>query len=263
MAMSKTISRPDLDTLRNAKRLLENPSLAAKITNYIGMPIEKAFHMLPSRWSDTVNQVTRVSLEKALDFAVRTIDDGASPKSSNKIHKMIVAVTGAAGGAFGLAALAVELPISTTVMLRSIADVARSEGEQIKLPEAKLACLEVFALGGHSKKDDSTETGYLAVRAALSRTVSDAAQYISQHGLTHQGAPAVVRFVAEVASRFGITVSEKVAAQAVPVLGAAGGALINTIFIDHFQDIARGHFIVRRLERKYGADLVKEEYLKL
>jgi hypothetical protein len=66
-----------------------------------------------------------------------------------------------------------------------------------------------------------------------------------------------------VASRFGITVSEKVAAQAVPVLGAAGGALINTIFIDHFQDIARGHFIVRRLERKYGADLVKEEYLKL
>jgi hypothetical protein len=148
-------------------------------------------------------------------------------------------------------------------MLRSIADVARSEGEPIKLPEAKLACLEVFALGGRTKKDDSTETGYFAVRAGLNRAVSDAAQYISQHGITHKGAPAIVRFVAEVASRFGITVSEKVAAQAVPVLGAAGGALINTVFIDHFQDIARGHFIVRRLERKYGADLVKEEYLKL
>jgi hypothetical protein len=157
----------------------------------------------------------------------------------------------------------VELPISTTVMLRSIADVARSEGEQIKLPEAKLACLEVFALGGRSKKDDATETGYLAVRAALSRAVSDAAEHISRHGLVHQGSPAIVRFIAEVASRFGINVSEKVAAQAVPVLGAAGGALINTIFIDHFQDIARGHFIVRRLERKYGAELVREEYLKL
>ncbi|HWP91199.1 MAG TPA: EcsC family protein [Thermodesulfobacteriota bacterium] len=257
------ISRHDLKQLRYAKSLLENPSLAAKITNYIGMPIEKAFRMLPPRWSDTVNQVTRISLQKALDFAVKTIDDGASPKYSNRIHKMIVAVTGAAGGAFGLASLAVELPISTTVMLRSIADVARSEGEQIKLPEVKLACLEVFALGGRSKKDDATETGYLAVRAALSRAVSDAVEHISRHGLVHQGSSAIVRFIAEVASRFGINVSEKVAAQAVPVLGAAGGALINTIFIDHFQDIARGHFIVRRLERKYGAELVKEEYLRL
>lgn len=261
--MSKIISRRDLNELRYAKSLLENPSLAAKITNYIGMPIEKAFSMLPPKWSYTVNQVTRASLEKALNFALSTIDEEGTPKSSNKIHKMIVAVIGAAGGAFGLAALAVELPISTTVMLRSIGDVARSEGEQIKLPEAKLACLEVFALGGRSKKDDSTETGYFAVRAALSSAVSDAAQHISQHGLTHQGAPAVVRFIAEVASRFGITVSEKVAAQAVPVLGAAGGAFINTIFIDHFQDIARGHFIVRKLERIYGADVVKKEYLRL
>lgn len=261
--MSKSISRRNLKELKYAKSLLENPSLAAKVTNYIGMPIERAFSLLPPKWSETVNQVTRASLEKALNFAVNTIDDGEVPKSSNKIHKMIVALTGAAGGAFGLAALAVELPISTTVMLRSIADVARSEGEHIKLPEAKLACLEVFALGSRSKRDDASETGYFAVRGALGSAVSEAAQHITQHGFTHKGAPAIVRFISEVASRFGITVSEKVAAQAVPVLGAAGGALINTIFIDHFQDVARGHFIVRRLERNYGADLVKKEYLKL
>jgi hypothetical protein len=33
--------------------------------------------------------------------------------------------------------------------------------------------------------------------------------------------------------------------------------------MNHFQDVARGHFIVRRLERKYGVDIVKDEYQKL
>jgi len=54
-------------------------------------------------------------------------------------------------------------------------------------------------------------------------------------------------------------VSEKVAAQAIPLIGAAGGALINTIFIDHFQNMARGHFIIRRLERRYDKDLIGQE----
>jgi hypothetical protein len=42
-----------------------------------------------------------------------------------------VATTGGVGGLFGLPALAIELPISTTIMLRSIADIARSEDEDI------------------------------------------------------------------------------------------------------------------------------------
>ena len=56
------------------------------------------------------------------------------------------------------------------------------------------------------------------------------------------------------------TQDEKVAAPAVPVIGAAGGALINTLFLDHFQDMARGHFIVRRLERVYGHEIIKKAY---
>ena len=35
------------------------------------------------------------------------------------------------------------------------------------------------------------------------------------------------------------------------------------IFMNHFQHVARGHFIVRRLERKYGVDAIKGEYQKL
>jgi hypothetical protein len=158
--------------------------------------------------------------------------------------------------------LAIELPISTTIMFRSIADVARSEGEAIKELETKLACLEVFALGGQTRSDDATETGYFAVRAVLTKTVSEAAEYIAEKGMIKQGAPVLVKFINAVAARFGIVVSEKVVAQAIPLIGAAGGAVINAIFIDHFQDIARGHFIVRRLERSYGKELIREEYEK-
>jgi hypothetical protein len=183
--------------------------------------------------------------------------------SSNSLHKVIVAATGAGGGAFGLAGLPVELPVSTTIMLRSIADIARSEGEQIKTPGAKLACIEVFALGSHSEVDDAAEIGYFTVRAALAKTVSEAAKHIAEKGLSKEGAPIIARFVAQVASRFGITVSQKVAAQAVPVVGAAGGAIVNLLFIDHYQDMARGHFIVRRTERTYPPEVVKNAYMKL
>jgi hypothetical protein len=95
---------------------------------------------------------------------------------------------------------------------------------------------------------------------ALARAVTEAAEFIAERGLVREGAPAIVRLIAQIASRFGAAVSEKVAAQAIPVIGAAGGAIVNLMFIDHFQDLARGHFVVRRLERVYGADVVRDAY---
>jgi hypothetical protein len=157
----------------------------------------------------------------------------------------------------------VELPVSTAIMLRSIVDIARNEGEDIQLVETQLSCLEVFALGGRSSSDDGAETGYFAVRSALASAVSDAARYLAKKGLVNKGAPAIVRLVSVISSRFGVVVTEKAAAMAVPAIGAAGGALVNTLFIKHFQDMARGHFIVRRLERRYGLDRVRESYEKL
>ncbi len=257
------ISTEDLGDLRYAKSLLERPSLAARITNFVGTPIEKAFKLLPARWSDMVSRITQSVIGGALQMAVATLNDRGPRRSWDAAHKILVTVTGAAGGAFGLPALAIELPISTTIMLRSIADIARSQGERIRLPDGMLACLEVFALGGRAGSDDAAEVGYFAVRAALARTVSEAAQYLAERGLAQEGAPVIIRFITQVASRFGIVVSEKVAAQAVPILGAAGGAIINLLFIDHFQDMARGHFIVRRLERTYGPGLVRAAYGRL
>jgi hypothetical protein len=96
-------------------------------------PIEKGFKHLPAKWKGVVQSVAEKSLKKALSFAVKTMDDKTRPASSDKTHKILVFATGAGGGSFGLPALAVELPVTTTIMLRSIADIARSEGEQIRV----------------------------------------------------------------------------------------------------------------------------------
>jgi hypothetical protein len=263
MGSAMPLSPKDLEDLRFAKSLLENPSLGAKISNIIGIPIEKGFELLPAKWSEIINDATRETLQKALDFSVHTMDAHEPRPSANLMHKIMAAATGAGGGAFGFPALPVELPLSTMIILRSIADIARSEGERITSPEAKLACIEVFALGGRSRRDDATKTGYFQVRAALARVVSEAAQYIAERGLAEEGAPAIVRLIAQIASRFSVSVSQKAAAQVVPIVGAAGGALVNLVFIDHFQDVGRGHFIVRRLERAYGADEVRRAYDEL
>lgn len=258
------LEKNDLQDLKKAKTLLENPGIAAKITNLIGMPIEKGFQLLPENWNIKIGEIVQFALTKAAQAAIFTMKGHSgkesSTESSNTWHKLAVATTGGIGGFFGLVALSIELPISTTIMLRSIADIARSEGEDIFEDEAKLACIEVFALGGQSSTDDASESGYFAVRAALAKSVSEAIEHIAGKGFAEEGAPALIRFIIQVAERFSVQVSEKVAAQAIPAIGAAGGSLINTLFIDHFQNMARGHFIVRRLERKYSPEIIKMKY---
>lgn len=258
-----TLSSSEIEDLRTAKLLLETPSLAAKFSNLVGAPIEKGFELLPKKWNVVVNDAARKSIETALNVALWTMDHSQPAPPSNWWHKLAVGTTGAAGGAFGLAALTIELPVSTTIMLRSIADIARSEGENLKMPDARLECVQVLALGGRSKSDDGTEIGYFAARAAMAKAVSEAAAHLAEKGLTQKGAPAIIRLIAQIASRFSIVVSQKAAAQAVPVVGAFGGAVINTLFIHHFQDMGRGHFIVRRLERVHGPEEVKRIYKEL
>jgi len=254
------LSPSDLDDLRRAKSLLENPGMAARLTSLLGMPIEQSMAFLPERWAGVVQKTTMAALSSAMRFAILTMGKKRNPKAAAGIHKFIVSAAGGAGGAIGLPGLAIELPVSTMVILRSIADIARSEGEDITDPEVRLACLEVFAFGGHSGRDDAAETGYFAVRTALAQAVSEAAKHLAEKGISQRGAPALVKLISQVAVRFNIAVSEKAVAQAVPIVGAASGVAINAVFIDHFQRMAQGHFIVRRLERKYGAVSVKAAY---
>ena len=141
------LSSEEREQLANAKFLLENPSLAVKITDAIGTPIEKGFGRLPAGWQASIQKTTNKALMSALNVAVGTMNNKKSATSSRNLHKGLVALSGAVGGAFGLPALAIELPVSTTIMLRSIADIARSHGEEISKIEVRIACLQVFALG--------------------------------------------------------------------------------------------------------------------
>ena len=249
----------DAQALRDAMELLEHTSLAARVTNILGKQIELATTLLPRPARAIASRATTQALRFAMSATLKSMDALQRPASRN-LHKALAAGSGALGGAFGFAALPFELPASTVLMLRSIVDIARAEGEDIRNPETALACLQVFALGGRSPDDDALESSYFGIRAMLAQSVAEAAKYMLQKGVVDANAPVLVKFVAMIASRFGIVVTQKMAAQMVPVIGAVSGAAINYTFVDHFQAIARGHFTVRRLEKIYGVDAIKAEY---
>ena len=255
-----SLTTVELADLHRAKLLLQNPSLTARLTNFIGAPLERGFALLPPDWSNRVHRATQTALLKALNISVISLGGAEQRPAANHFHKILAGASGGIGGFFGLASLPVELPVSTALMLRSIADVARSEGHGIYALQDRLICLEVFALGGRSDDDDDAENAYWILRAALAHAVSDAAAFIARRGIIEEAAPAIVRLIGVVAARFGVVISEQIAAKAVPVVGAAAGSTINILFMEHFQNVARGHFIVKRLEKVYGTELIRDLY---
>lgn len=251
----------DRDALEAAVKALEVPSFTARATAYLGTPIERSMKLLPGGAQTVIANSTRIALDKAMTVALATLRDRSPRRASRRLHAGAVAVTGALGGAMGLPALAVELPVTTGLMLRSIADIARSEGEDLGDPACALACMEVFALGSpKTRSDNDADVGYFAVRSALALQVRHATDFVLKSGVAAEGAPALVRLIASIAARFNIVVTDKVLLQAMPVIGAAGGALVNTLFIASYQDLAHGHFTVRRLERAYDPVDVRAEY---
>jgi len=268
---SPDLSGQDYDALLTAVRELEHTSFALHLANLLGRQIGQVGKLIPASVTSIVNKAAEAAIKNAFQIALRSLGSQSpqtTMRGTRRFHKAAVVLSGAAGGAFGLVSLPVELPLSTTIILRSIADIARHEGEDLTDPEALLACLQVFALGGRDtdKKDldqDYTESGYFATRGLLAKSVSEAARYLVSRGLSDEASPVLLRFLSQTGARFGIVVSQKLAAQAVPVLGAAGGAALNFAFLTHFQRIAHGHFTVRRLERIYGVQRIKIEYERL
>ncbi|MCO7572677.1 EcsC family protein [Pseudomonas chlororaphis] len=267
-------SPEDYQDLKRAVSLLESPSLTARLSGLLGSPIESAVKALPNWVSGKINDAVVAALHTSADAALWSLENTPKKQASTFLHKVYAATSGAVGGAFGFAALFVELPISTTIMMRSVADVARSEGFDLEDFATKQACIEVFAMGGNSQADDATETGYYLTRSfttqAMQQLSKELAAIAAKQGVGAAGrlSPGQVGkwlalLIEKVASRYGVTISSKFAAQAVPVIGALTGATINALFTDFYQDMARGHFIVRRLERKYGFEQIKGEYAQI
>lgn len=256
------LSEADRAALGCAVNALEKTTIASRLTNLLGRQIAAAGHFVPERIRAAASHGANYALRKAMGAALRSLRNGRQPASS-RFHRAAIAASGAAGGALGFAALPFELPASTILMLRAIADVARAAGEDMEDPQTALACLEVFALGGRTQADDHLDSSYFAIRTLLARSMADASRYMIEKGVVDEAAPVLVKLVSKIAARFGVALSQKFAAQAIPVIGAMGGAAVNLAFLQHFEQIAEGHFTVRRLERAYGSTVVRAEYERL
>jgi hypothetical protein len=256
------LSDEELMELRWAYKHLEHPSLAARLTSRLASPIEEGLALLPTTWRKRLDKTAELSIGQSLRIAIASLDNVSGYPANNWLHKFVAAGAGAAGGFLGPLTLLAELPLTTVLMLRSIADIARSEGEELSRKEARLACVQVFALGGRTKEDEDADLGYYGMRIALGFYFE---RDILEYAANAQGPhiPAFIEIIRAISARFGVVISDKAAAQMVPIAGAVSGALLNLIFMNHYQDVAKGHFIVRRLERRYGAEFIRDEYQRL
>lgn len=151
----------------------------------------------------------------------------------NLMHRLATTASGAASGFVGLPGAFVDIPFTTAAILRSIAEVARDFGEDLSSEDTRRACLEVLAFGSPGGSGEETEIGYWAARL----------------GVSHLTINLLIR---SAAGQFGLVLSEKFLAQAVPVAGALTGGLLNYSFTDYYQSMAKVHFCLRALELRIG-----------
>lgn len=222
-----------------ADRYVEAHGLFMQIVGWAGEAAEGLVSRLPEGWRDRLDTVTIAALEQAYAAAAATQPVADAPGFRGRAlgwtrgeawHRVAAGVTGALGGLGGIATTLVDLPVTTTLILRSIQQVAAEHGEDPALAETKAQSIAVFALGGPLPEDDTLETGLFAARLALT-------------------GKAVAEMLKAALPRFGVVVSQKALAQATPLLGAAAGAIVNPIFASYYQAMAHVHFGLRRIER--------------
>lgn len=223
-----------------ATKMLDARGIVMKIVESLGEAISwgsgQVQDLIKEKFGvDVLEKIQDIIQDLLWDFqsgAMTGLDADGAGDRWEWFHKAVVVASGVSGGFFGLPGLLWDLPITTANIMRSVADIARSfPGEDIKGDDTKKACIEVFATGSPMSEDDEADLGYWAARA----------------GLSHAGIELVIK---NVAARFGVVVSEKIMAQAVPIAGAAAGGALNYAFIDYYQEMARVHFMIRGVERR-------------
>lgn len=272
----KVIPPNELEFVERAARALEHPSFLVQLADLVGAPLEGLVNLAPDR----VSRAVTLALRRSLDVAVWSLPgetESALPEEFSGIedrawwtgyrHAAWSALSGGVGGLFGTAGLCVELPITTCLMLRSMSSIARGYGENMDDLSVRLECLSLFAAGGPSQADDEMDSSYLSFRVGMNPLVKHAAKYVAHTpraevvaSIKNGTAPALVKLIGKVGQRFEVAVSEKLLAQAIPLVGAVGGASINVLFAQHFNRIARYHFGLRYLERRWGRETVRAMY---
>ena len=223
----------ELDRL--AAKMRRASGVGMQLLSMIGGQAENLLDMLPASVQRGLERATAAALEQSFAAAART-RGGRIADASDWLTRAITLGTGAEGGFGGLPSALAELPVTTTVILRAIQTIADEHGFDPALPEVRAACLRVFAAAGPLDDDDGTDLSFLTMRLTVTGS--------AVHGL-----------IAKVAPRLAVPLGQKLAAQAVPVIGAAAGAATNYVFTSYYQEVARVQFGLMRLGAQTGEPL--------
>ncbi|UWQ18843.1 EcsC family protein [Jannaschia sp. M317] len=229
---------PPLDREDELDRIAERMQAASgtgmQLLNLIGTQAESLIDMLPGPVKAGLESATAAALQQS--FKAAAISRNRVADASDWLTRAMTLGTGAAGGFGGLPTALAELPVTTTVILRAIQGIADEHGFDPAKPEIRAACLKVFAAAGPMDNDDGTDLSFITMRLTLV-------------GGTVQG------LIAKVAPRLAIPLGQKLAAQAVPFVGAAAGAATNYIYTSYYQEMARVQFGLMRLAEQEGESL--------
>ena len=226
-----------------ARRHKAAGGVGLQVLNMIGGRAENLLERLPEQVKIGLEDATERALTVALHAAKQS--RRAVPDQKGWLNTAMTTAMGAVGGAGGLPTALAELPITTTVLLRAIQGIAAEYGFDPNDPDVLADCLTVFASAGPLENDDGTNTAFLATRITLTGT--------AVHGI-----------VKSVAPRLATVLGQKLAAQTVPILGAAAGAATNYAYTSYYQEMAHVHFGLRRLARETGSsETLLVEELKL
>ncbi|MEJ6398360.1 EcsC family protein [Yoonia sp. 208BN28-4] len=210
--------------------------------NFVGGQVEDGMKMLPKGVRSQIDGAARAALTYSYSAAERS-RSGAFSKvaGSDRMHRVLGAISGAIGGVGGLPTALAELPVATTVIFRAVQGVAAEYGEDPLSEDTRKECLAVFGAGGPGSDDDGVDTSFVGARLSLS------------------GA-ALHKLIAKIAPKFAAVLSQKLATQAVPILGAAAGAGTNFAFVDYYVSMAHVHFGLRKIARDHGDEAVLDEF---
>ncbi len=211
---------------RLATRYRGASGLGIELLNLIGAQGETLLDRLPPAARAGLDSATLAALTQAMKAAQGS--RRIVPKGSSVLNTSVATALGAVGGIGGVSSALAELPITTTVLLRAIQDVAVQYGFDPEAESVQFDCIQVFSAAGPLEKDDGADLAFVSTRLALTG-----------------GAMQVL--IARVAPKLAVVLGQKLAAQAVPLLGAVAGAATNFAYTSYYQEIAHVHFGLRKL----------------
>ncbi|ETX14452.1 protein EcsC [Roseivivax halodurans JCM 10272] len=223
----------DKEMLSLARRHKRAGGVGLQVLNIIGGQAENLLERLPDRVKNRLEEATTRALETALYAAHRS--RGYVPDQKGWLNTALTTAMGAAGGAGGLPTALAELPVTTTVLLRAIQGIAWEHGYDPADPEVQKECLAVFGSAGPLEDDDGVDMAFLSARVTITGA--------TLHGI-----------IGRVAPRLGVVLGQKLAAQTVPILGAAAGAATNYAYTSYYQEMAAVHFGLKRYAEETGRD---------